>query len=74
LRGKTRKSVAKVAPHSRDVVTIEWPSKELVEELAGYVDAYNKEPDVVASFPELNKSYGSSEWKNKENTMFWGDC
>jgi hypothetical protein len=30
---------------------MEWPSEELAEDLARYVDAYNEEPDFVASFP-----------------------
>jgi hypothetical protein len=38
-----------------------------------YVDAYTEEPDMVASFPEWNMSYGSSEWKNKQTTKFLGD-
>jgi hypothetical protein len=54
-------SVAKVVPLGRDVVTIEWPSEELAKELARYVDLYNEELDLVASFPKWNMSYGSSE-------------
>jgi hypothetical protein len=58
---------------SRDVATIEWPSEELAEELARYVDAYNKKPDLEMSILEWNKSYGSSEWKNKQTTKVSGD-
>jgi hypothetical protein len=36
------------------------------------LDAYNEEPDLVASFPEWNMSYGSSEWK-KANYQVSGD-
>jgi flagellar capping protein FliD len=52
---------------------MEWTSEEMAEDLARYVDAYNEEPDMVASFLEWNKSYGSSEWKNKQTTKFSGD-
>jgi hypothetical protein len=31
---------------------MEWPSEEMAEDLARYVDAYNEEPDLVASFLE----------------------
>jgi hypothetical protein len=73
LRGKIRKSVvAKAVRVAQDVVTIEWPSEELTEELARDVDAYNEEPDLVASIPEWNMSY-ECEWKNKQTTKFSGD-
>jgi hypothetical protein len=60
-------------PISRYVVTIEWPSEELAEVSSRYVDAYNEEPDLVASFPKRNMSCSSSEWKSKQTTRFYGD-
>jgi hypothetical protein len=32
---------------------MEWPSEEMAKDLARYVDAYNEEPDLIASFSTM---------------------
>jgi hypothetical protein len=65
-----RESVARVVPHARCCVTIDWASEKLVGDLAKYVDAFKDDPVEAVEREPCNKSYGPSEWRNKKTTKF----
>jgi hypothetical protein len=51
---------------------MDWASEKLAEDLVKYVDAFNDDPVEVAEREPWNKSYGPSEWKKKDNKVWWG--
>jgi hypothetical protein len=68
-----RITVARVMPHARCCVTMDWASAKLAKDLVKYVDAFNDDPVETTEREAWNKSYGPSEWENKKTTKFGGD-
>jgi hypothetical protein len=72
LRESLRKAVGRAVPLSRDVVTVNWASESLAEDLVRYVDAFYEDADARPDQPDWNKSYGTSLWKDKTTKSVLG--